>query len=87
MVRPVWLTIIFAPNQLMTRMQAYTVSCMIGMEKEMMRSAEMEFLNRSSAAPENFSSSYSSRTNALTTRIAPTFSLTTPLTVSYLRNI
>ena len=60
---------------------------MTGLLRDMMRSAATELSYRSSAARLNLSFSCASRTNALTTRMAPTFSLMTALITSYLRNI
>ena len=87
MVSPVPETMIFAPNQLMSMMQVYTQPIMTGWFSEMIFSAETELSNSSFAAARNLLLSYSSRTNDFTTRIAPTFSLSAPLTTSYFLNI
>ena len=68
-------------------MQPYMHSCISGIIQTVSFSAFMEVSYTSAAAAPNFSSSYSSRTKALTMRIPVRFSWTAAFILSYFRNI
>ena len=73
----------WAPHQLSAMIQALTTRFMTGWFRAIRLSALTFKVNRDRAARSNLPISWCSRTNALTTRMALTFSCTTPFRSSY----